>query len=322
MYNFKNSIELALLLQQHNLEDIENLLEITEIVYNNIKDYKKINFENEKIKLSKNIKYVSEFLKKHNLEYNEKFLNLLNNNVFTFERFDDENSIYFSSNDDIMKTKINDKTPYSFINPETLKHEIYIPVKNNIGDAFAILHESFHEFNHFNEVTFNSLSRNHLSEGVSMASEFLFEDYLKKIKVDGYKYGPYENIKYIEEITKLVLTKLKVIQLYLKDKNTYMFYDIVYKTKIDKELLRQINNFIYMNEFRYIIGILLASEINDFKTLKLMNESINEYDVSLAIKILGLNGRKIKNYIKYDQKSLYKVDNDFQKLLKRRGYYE
>jgi 5'(3')-deoxyribonucleotidase len=77
-----------------------------------------------------------------------------------------------------------------------------------------------------------------------------------------------------------------------------------------------------MNEFRYIIGILLASEINDFKTLKLMNESINEYDVSLAIKILGLNGIKIKNYIKYDQKSLYKVDNDFQKLLKRRGYYE
>jgi hypothetical protein len=101
-----------------------------------------------------------------------------------------------------------------------------------------------------------------------------------------------------------------------------MFYDIIYKTKIDKELLRQIKDFIYMNEFRYIIGILLASQINDFKTLRIMNESINQYDLDLIVKILGLNGKQIKNYVKYDDKSLYKFDNDLKKLLKRRGYHE
>lgn len=322
MYNFKNSIELALLLQRHNLEDIENLLEVTQIVYNNIKDYKKMNFRLDEVKLANNIKYVSNFLKTNNINYNQKLLDLLNNDVFIFERFDNEKYIYYSKNDAEVKTKINNKTPYSWINPETLKHEIYIPVTNTIGDAFSILHESFHEFNNYNIMTLNSISRNHLSEGVSMASEFLLEDYLKKQKINNYNYGPYENIKYIEEITKLVLTKLQVIKLYLQDKNTYMFYDIVYKTNIDKELLRQIKDFIYMNEFRYIIGILLASQINDFKTLKIMNESINEYDLNLAVKILGLNGNQIKNYVKYDEKSLHKVDDDLKKLLKRRGYHE
>lgn len=321
MYNFKNSIELALLLQKHNLDDIENLLEVTEIVYNNIKNYKEMNFKLDKVKLTNNIKYVSNFLKSNDINYNKKLLELLNNNIFTFERFDNEKWLYNSDNN-IIKTKTNNKTPYSWINPETKEHEIYIPVTETISDAFSILHESFHEFNNYNELTFNSISRNHLSEGVSMASEFLLEDYLKKEKINNYNYGPYENIKYIEEITKLVLTKLQVIKLYLQDKNTYMFYDIIYKTKIDKELLRQIKDFIYMNEFRYIIGILLASQINDFKTLRIMNESINQYDLDLIVKILGLNGKQIKNYVKYDDKSLYKFDNDLKKLLKRRGYHE
>lgn len=321
MYNFKNSIELALLLQKHNLDDIENLLEVTEIVYNNIKNYKEMNFELDEVKLTNNIKYVSNFLKSNDINYNQKLLELLNNNIFTFERFDNEKWLYNSDNN-IIKTKINNKTPYSWINPETKEHEIYIPVTETISDAFNILHESFHEFNNYNELTFNSISRNHLSEGVSMASEFLLEDYFKKEKINNYNYGSYENIKYIEEITKLVLTKLQVIKLYLQDKNTYMFYDIVYKTKIDKELLRQIKDFIYMNEFRYIIGILLASQINDFKTLRIMNESINQYDLDLIVKILGLNGKQIKNYVKYDDKSLYKFDNDLKKLLKRRGYHE
>ena len=53
-----------------------------------------------------------------------------------------------------------------------------------------------------------------------------------------------------------------------------------------------------------------------------MNESINQYDLDLAVKILGLNGKQIKNYVKYDDKSLYKFDNDLKKLLKRRGYHE
>ena len=318
MYNFKNSIEIALLLQKHNLDDIENLLEVTESVYDVVKNYKKTNFNLDEIKLANNIKYVSSFLKNNDVNYNKKLIELFNNKVFTFERFDKENWSY-NSNENIIKSIINNKAPYSWINPDTLNHEIYIPVTETIGDAFAILHESFHEFNDYNEININSISRNHLSEGVSMASEFLFEDYLKKQKINDYNYGPYEIIKYIEEITKLVLVKLKVIKTYLNDKNTYMFYDIVYKTKIDKELLRQINDFIYMNEFRYIVGILIASQINDFKTLRIINESINQYDLNLIIKILGLNGKQEKNYVKYDEKTLYKTNDDLKKLLKKKG---
>ena len=133
-----NKIKIALATERCSLDDIKMKLEVTKIVKNKLQNIKKKYFDYDIVKLSQNIKYVYQFLKENDNEYARKFIKLLNDDIFTFEKFDDnENKLI--TNEPMVSKQMND-TPYSFMDIYTLKHEIYIPLYDAIIDSYSILH--------------------------------------------------------------------------------------------------------------------------------------------------------------------------------------
>lgn len=64
---------------------------------------------------------------------------------------------------------------------DTIRNSIYIPLKHNLDDIYAIVHEFFHTTN---IESFETLDRDLLTESVSIFYEFVLYDYLKDKNVN------------------------------------------------------------------------------------------------------------------------------------------
>lgn len=309
-----NKIKIALATEICSLDDIKMKLEVTKIVKNKLQNFEKKYFDYDIVKLSQNIKYVYLFLKENDNEYARKFIKLLNDDIFTFEKFDDnENKLI--TNEPMVSKQMND-TPYSFMDIYTSKHEIYIPLYDAIIDSYSILHESFHEFNKYNGTTQFSMSRTTFSEGVSIASELLFEDYLKKKNVNDYICGTYENLNSLRYSANEAYIKLFILKLYLEKRDIKNYF-----TDAQLDYFKELG-FNFSIDYRYILGTLQASLIDNFKLLTTMNECINNCKIEKAMNNLNLKTKIKGKTVYFDDASLSKMDEAFTKMLKRRGYSE
>lgn len=190
--------------------------------------------------------------------------------------------IYKNKKNSIALTYYDEKLCDSFIS---------LPIKNDISDAFSIVHEIIHDMNLKNSLE-DGYSFNVLCEALSILSEFLLEDYLKETLItssDIYKdrrevfhainykacivdFEYYLIDKFLKkgyicnyDIDKYLSTKPK----YLKNFFSYILDDIINEKNLNIDI-----------EQRSIIGIFFASYMHQriLKNPKRIEEFVNIND--------------------------------------------
>jgi len=225
----------------------------------------------------------------------------------------------------------------SGVNSKTGKREIIFPICNTIEDSYAITHEIMHDYNM--DIKNHSMTRNIMSEAISICAEMLQEDYFARISK-----APLEYEKNMLNDMSAILYKavsiqyqIDVIEKYLLENEICYdnFCDIAEsRTDRDIEIGNEIFNEIIEKEEldidteqRYIIGILLASlmhqnilnnpnKINDFITL---NENINELELDEVFNMFNLSLISEDGAIlKVEDTSLKVLEKAYIKEIKRR----
>lgn len=182
---------------------------------------------------------------------------------------------------------------------------IIIPKQNNIRDIFNVAHEITHHCNLLSSQKYNS---NRLSETLSIASEFLLEEYLVK------------NDIYESEAKKAMLDALNTIHLISKFIDLDFTFILNYKTaknlneiiedeEINEDLLNlylenveYYKNFTFLNLQNYIYGIIYASYITNgddkIELFKSLNKKIAEISFSKFNKKLDIDLNNSKSFQK------------------------
>lgn len=221
----------------------------------------------------------------------------------------------------------------SYYDCEQGKNVIDILYRNQIEDAFSLVHETFHDLN----LDFENLSvtRNYLTEYVSIFGEFLFEKFIE----DNYdiKCRINNNITFLATYTKALLASFqaKLFEHYMEHGyiNDYSFNSIVnsYSKRYHPLLLRNCDKYIADDSFnidyqlRYLLGILLSCYSydrylnNDFNldVFKYINENLNNLDIFEVYQYLDLD---IEDYdtLLLTPDSYNKLDKSYKKILGRR----
>lgn len=262
--------------------------------------------------LKKNDKFVLEFLEKLNFFYRDYYKMRKIDGTFIY---------------DISKKSEN---AYSDYDCDNKKRIIYIPLKNTIHDAFAIVHELFHDINL--DTCENSVTRYAFTEALSLLAELLLEDYLNEKGIKDYQVNNNRNINSIWYKALEVDFNLQLITNYL-DKGYFneQVFDEILKlyTKPEIEYLELVINDMLEKESLtidyeqcYIIGIFIATYMYDrIKSNKKniqevfeLNEMIKEYTIEQVFDYLNLDYDDEE--LTYD--SYQKLKRAYQNYLKSR----
>lgn len=258
-------------------------------------------------------KIVDDFLEQLNPEY-RKYYEIRKN----------DGTIYFDKNKE--KECIN-----AYSNYDSIEHKrtIYIPLANTIEDAFAIVHELFHDINI--DIEEESITRMFYTESLSILGEFLLEDYLKDNNIKDYKITNNYNLYEIKSKSIEIDFYLKLMTKYLENGyiNKGLIFEILenYPSKYNEDLSNVILKIIYNEELDidfeqpYIIGTLIASLMYD--RIKKNKKNINElFELNEILKSFKFDD--VLTYLDLDiknndltEKSYKILDKCYIKMLKR-----
>lgn len=265
-------------------EEFIYIQRIIDIILNNNHHFEYTEF-NTYIELYKSLTLVYKFLENLNLNY-EKY----------FQKKLDDGTILFDYNYDM---------GYSYVDKDMHK-KILIPVKNDIHDAFVIIHELMHNKNL--KIESDSTTRHLFTESLSILGEMLFHDYL--IKRNIYVHDANKHISDIFWAAKRITMKndfeTKLCIQYLNDRyiNSSTIKNLSckndeYNWQIYYSIMDALNSktFALDTDQRYSIGIVFASymhqKIKD-NSSKLdeffyLNEIINEVTIDELMYYLDLD---------------------------------
>ena len=269
--------------------------------------------------LNTNYNYAYDFLGSIKGAYADHLKEAWNNHTFNFK-----------------SNKIPSRATSGF-NYQTGKREIIFPVCNTIEDSYAITHEIMHDYNM--DINNYSMSRNLITEAISICAEMLQEDYFAKIPITPieYKKNMPNDMAAILYKAVSVQYQIDVIEKYLIENEICYdnFCDIVENRsnrdiKIGNEVFTEIirNGELDIDtEQRYIIGILLASLMhqnildnpNKIAAFITLNENINELELDEVFKMFNLSLISEDGIIlKVEDPSLDVLEKAYIKEIKRR----
>ena len=297
-------------LDNSNIEEFIYIRRIIDIILNNKHHFEYREF-NTYIELYKSLTLVYKFLKELNPNY-EKY----------FERKLDDGTFSFDYNYDM---------GYSYLD-KNLHKRILIPVKNDIHDAFVIIHELMHNKNL--TIESDSITRHLFTESLSILGEMLFHDYL--IKKNIYVHDANKHISDVfwaaSRITMKNDFEVKLCIQYLNDKyinsntikdlscnddeyNWQIYYSIIDAVKA--------NSLALDTDQRYSIGIVFASYMhqriknnpNKIEELFDLNEIVNDIKLDELMYYLDLDVENTDNTVlTFD--SIKKLEKAYVKELK------
>lgn len=295
----------------NSIDDLKFIKRLNDIIYySGIKNYS-LKYKT-KQDFKKINKLVLDFLEELNVFYKDYYQTRLLDGTFIFD------------------TSKKDEPAYSDYDAETDTRIIYIALNNTVYDAFAIIHELFHDINI--DIKESSFTRQVFTESLSFLAEFLLEDFLKNKDIKDYQVNNNKNIKYIWYKSLEIDFNLQLISSYIEkryldeqifndiiknyNKDEIEYIELVLEKMIDEEELT------IDYEQGYIIGIFIATYmydriINNKKNIKEvfeLNEMLKFYTIEQVFDYLGLD---------YDDgdltdKSYIKLKNSYKKYLKRR----
>lgn len=297
-------------------EDFSNIKRLSEIILS-VREPRFMDKIKTRFGLNKSIDLSYQFFNSFDKEYGDYFQERLNDEGFIFEHV----------------SKNNPANAYSHFNYDNGKKEIYIPYCNQITDAFAIVHETFHDANL--DIDNLSFTRNVFTEYISIFGEFLFEKFIDenydiKCKVNN-------NYSFMACYTKALKVdfQLNLFKCYLENGflSNYYFNSIVnsYPRRYHGLLLRLCYSIIEKNDFdfdfqmRYLFGILLSCYSydkflnNDFNIdiFKLIHENINELYPEEVYEYLDL--KVIDDYtLLLSPDSYNQLDKSYRKIMGKR----
>ena len=249
-------------------------------------------------------KYAYKFLGNLNIDYQERL-----------EKYVKDDTIIFEEN--------SGNVSYSTLNDDN-EREIYISIEENIGDAFSVVHELMHDINI--DMSQTSISRDLLTEALSLLSEMLLEDYLVKNNVKDAKVPNNLNFYYAYLKAIEVAFNLKLIEHTLNDgyinpsiyKELVDYYDasyIVDKIVDDHGLTLDF-------EQRYIIAAPIACYM--YNRIKKDKKNLNEL-FELNELIITKDFDDLLNYLDLEVEeddlsisSYQKLENSYKKYIKSR----
>ncbi|MBE6160288.1 MAG: hypothetical protein E7157_04495 [Lactobacillales bacterium] len=243
----------------------------------NVKD-RKDNFKFIKKYSFKEIdKLVTNFLEELNPSYREYY-----------EIRKEDGSIIFDNN----KEKYNDGA-FSEYDEIYNNRIIYIPLRGTLEDAFAIIHELFHDINA--DEKHKSIARMFCTEGISLLGEMLLEDYLVANKVKDARTSMNHSLYCVKSKAIELDFNIKLVLKYLE--NNYIdvadIMDLIetYPGNYGSDLSFSIQKIVELEDLTidveqtYILGTLLATYMYD--RIKNNKNNINE--------LFELN-QELKNY--------------------------
>lgn len=267
------------------IEDFSMLKVLNDYVIENHIKIKRDQKYNNRVGINSSYKLSYEFLKTINPSYSSYLEQRWNKGIFTLIE-NPRNLI-----------------AYSYYDKQKKDNVISLPVKNDISDAFAIVHEIIHDMN-LKESIDTSFSFHVFCESLSILSEFLLEDYLKEkltTSSDIYK-DRREVFHAINYKSYIVDFEYFIIDRFLK-KGRILDYDITKYLNTKQKDLHQL--------FNYVL-----SDILDEKQLSIDIEQRNIFGIFFASymhqRILE-NPRKIEEFIKINDEINYM---DFYDILK------
>lgn len=275
-------------------------------------------------------------LKRKHAEYDEKIdLNYSASLAYSFfKSLSEDYALYFEKRINDGTFRFSKKFPIgtSSYDKALKKRIINIPITNNIGDSFVMVHELLHDMNL--DINGNTLCRMLTSEAISMLGELLFRDFLIKhnlIAKDNYK-PIINNFLSVDSMATSNKFELCIIEEYLQNgyvdisflKDLYTHYDddtinTTISTLFDDSLLE------YEVNQRYIIGALLSCymyqriEENPKCINELMdiNSIMNETYFENLINYLDLEIKPDDEWINLSNDSFEKLEKCYKKELKR-----
>lgn len=302
-------------IEEYNVEDFSELSFISNLtsIIDNYPIKLKQEVSKKYVSINKSFNYSYEFLKTIDKRYADYLLKIKNEGVFDI-------------------TQGNEEYPYSNIIDG--KSYIYMPIYNNIGDTYAITHETIHDMSAIDGET--NLNRYLFCEVFSLLAEMLQRDYFYNTS------RPKEYNLNNNSILRGIYSKKRTIMLELNLIRTYLEYGYIDNQKIfdilgifNSSELTEISyklHFIleheelsYGFEQRYIIGYLIASYMHD-RILKNprnicefieLNDNLNNYEVQDFLDYLELDYEDSK-ILNLKETSYQKLRNSFVNELKRR----
>lgn len=293
-------------------EDLSLMTRLTSIILNNRETYFNYKY-NKKYSLKESDKIVKDFLEQLNPYYNEYYEERKKDGTILFDHHPQTIEAAFSS--------------YDIINEKRI---IYIPLEKTIEDSFAIVHELMHDINM--DITMENIARYFYTEGLSLLSELLFEDFLEERKIKQCKNPNNRGLYSLKSKAIEVDFNIKLIKTYLKDGYidqdnlldiliSYPDYysedleSIVYKITYDEELTLD-------EEQPYIMGGLMATYMydriknnkNNILELFELNQMLKYYNFDQVLDYLELD----YNDTELTEKSYKKLEDKYKKYLKSR----
>lgn len=290
----------------NDINSIDELLliqSINEIVFDNC-NYKYNLKYHDKYHFNKVDKLVSDFLKSINYEYYLYYQLRKKDNTIKFDYHHQEDII-----------------AYSVFDYDTKERKIYIPMSNTLEDAFCIVHELNHDKNLDEECS--NITRSIFTESLSILTELLFEDYLKKNKVKEAKICNNLTLNTVKIKALYNDFCLKLITFYI-DKGNINFNDfsnivIDYNNNQRRDLNYVIDNILEEDiididyENRYVFGILISTYMYD--RIKLKKNNINElFELNDMLKKYSVE--QVLDYLDLDYNEDYLEPSSYQKLEK------
>ena len=230
-------------------DDFSDIKKLSEIILS-IREPRFLDKVKTRFGLNKSIDLSYEFFNSFDAKYGAYFQERLNDNAFIFDRV----------------RKNSPANAYSYFDYDLNEKKIYIPYYNQITDAFAIVHETFHDTNL--DIENLNYTRNVFTEYISIFGEFLFEVFIN----DNYdiKCMINNNYSFMACYTKALKVDLQLnfFKCYFENGyiDNYHFNSIInsYPRKYHGLLLRFCRSFIEKKDFdfdyqmRYLYGILLS----------------------------------------------------------------
>ena len=303
--------EYVILNDINSIDDIKTIKRINDIVLNNC-NYRYYLKYRRKYNFNQIDGIVNEFLKNINYDYYLYYQLRKKDGTICF----DEKNIH--------------PIAYSYYDFENEKRYIYIPISHTLEDAFCIVHELNHDRNI--DVSGENDTRMIFTESLSLLLELLFEDYLKKYKINDYKVCNNYSLKAINYKSLYIDFVLKLIRLYIEKYsiNYSDFCEVIKDYNNDQRRdLNQIlldiieeNNVDVDYEFRYIIGILIATYL--YKRIKTNKNNIQElFEMNDIIK--DFNQNQVFDFLELDysdldltDESYFTLENNYKKYVRNR----
>lgn len=294
-------------------DDFSNIKKLSEIILS-IHEPKFSDKIKTRVGINRSINLAFDFFNSIDDSYGSYFENRLLEGAYDFE--------HVSKNDSSLSS--------SYFDPDLGLKKMHIFYRNQITDAFSIVHETFHDAN-LEPYNYN-YTRNLFTEYISIFGEFLFENFISDIYRNCKASNNYSFIGCYFKALKVDF-ELSLFKCYLEDGfiNDYSFNSIIssYPRKYHDYLLDiccsiiKDNDFDFDYQMRYLYGILFSCYSydrfmnNDFdiEVYKFIHENINYLYPEEVHEFLGLD--VIDDYMLLSPESYDKLSKSYRKVMGR-----